>query len=234
MRVIGLLNWYEENPAWLAECVSSAARLCDHIIAVDGPYGLFPGSTAKPSSSPSQADTIRRVCAGSGIGCTIHTPNQVWWDGEVAKRDFMFKLGLQVARPWEDWFLRIDADETLTEVPPDTKTELSCTQYDAAEVIIWERSTELGDSSSAFRCLFRAIPSIRIEQAHYVVTYRDNGQVRVLNGDTNVHELEPALQLMGVRLEHKTNMRLPERQGLKARYARDIENSQSEKTEAFQ
>jgi hypothetical protein len=241
MKVIALLSWYEENPAWLAECVSSLGKLCDHVIAVDGPYGLVPGSTAKPGSSPTQSDTIRRVCAGLNIGCTIHTPNQVWWEGEVAKRDFMFRLGMTIATPGDDWFLRIDADESFTEIPPDTKTQLFNTDCDVAEITIWERHPELGDSQSAFRCLFRALPGIAIQQAHYVVTVPDHTQlkvaggagVRVLNGDTNVHQLDPALQLMDMKLEHKSHLRLPERQWLKTRYQNDLVRLELENTKEF-
>lgn len=222
-RVVGLLNWYEESPAWLAECVASAARLCDHIIAVDGPYASFPGAQQKPYSGTEQADAIIHTAAGAGIGVTVHAPGHPWWGGEVQKRDTMFRLGELCAA---DWFLRIDADEVLTSVPADTRHRLATTEYDVAELTLWERDisqkaatvVETGDYESGLRCFFRAIPGIRIEQAHYVVTVPDGGGRRVLCGDARVHRLEPAEPLRDVRLEHRKQLRTLARQRFKRDY----------------
>lgn len=226
MKVVGLLSWYEESPTWLAECVASAARLCDHLIAVDGPYAMFPGALRKPFSGTEQADAILRTAAGAGIGCTIHASRQPWWGGEVEKRDFMFKLGATFTTP-QDWYLRIDADEVLTQVPPDARQTLTETDLNVAEVTIWEREAsaavaELVDTStdyeSPFRCLFRALPGIGIEQAHYIVTAVHDGQRKVLRGNDIYHTQEPAEQLLNVRLEHRTHQRPIGRQRLKQAY----------------
>jgi hypothetical protein len=226
-RIIALLSWYNEDPAWLSECVASAARLCDHIIAVDGPYAAFPSALAKPSSGSEQVDAIAHTAAGAGIGCTIHTPRQPWWGGEVQKRDFMFRLG-ETFTTSEDWYFRIDADETLTNVPSDARRRLEETELDVAEVMIWERETaqkvnDLVDTSldyrSPFRCLFRALPDIRIEQAHYLVTVPDSrGGRRVLNGDGVVHRNGPAEPLHDMGLEHRTQQRSLGRKQLKQDY----------------
>lgn len=226
MRVIGLLNWYEESPAWLAECVGSIGRLCDHLIAVDGPYAHFPGALRKPASGADQVDAITHTAAGMGMGCTIHSSRQPWWGtewgGEVEKRDFMFKLGMTFAQPG-DWFLRIDADEVLTDVPPGTKEALAQTQHDVAEVTIWEREVSgninpgvdsMGDYRSPFRCLFRAIPGIRIEQAHFIVTAPMDGERQFLTGPKGL----PAEPLWDVQLEHRTRLRTVNRQRLKNEY----------------
>lgn len=220
MRIVALLSWYEESPAWLAECVTSAAKLCDHIIAVDGPYAHFPGAHKKPFSSPEQADVIEHTAAGLGIGSTIHSPREPWWSGEVGKRDFMFKLGMTFAEP-NDWFLRIDADEVLTHVPSNAKQRLADSEHDVAEVSIWEREASnptpvsTGDYQSPFRCLFRAIPGIRIEQAHFVVTAPVDGQRVFLAGPHPA----PAEDLWDVKLEHRTRMRTTERKQLKDEYS---------------
>ena len=214
--MVALLNWYEEPASWLAECVASAARLCDHIIAVDGAYAAFPGALQKPFSGSEQADTIFHTATGAGIGCTIHTPREPWWGGEVQKRDFMFRLGETFATA-DDWFLRIDADETLTTVPHDAKRRLAESEFDVADVTIWERDTS--DYRSPFRCLFRALPGIRIEQAHYLVTVPDGqGGRRILNGDGVVHKNEPAEPLQDMELEHRTRNRSAGRQELKREY----------------
>ncbi len=226
MKVVGLLSWYEEHPSWLVECVASAARICDHIIAVDGPYAAFPGALRKPFSGAEQADAILRTAAGAGIGCTVHAGRQPWWGGEVGKRDFMFRVG-EAFTTRTDWYLRIDADEVLTSIPPDTKSLLASSELDVAEVTLWERETSLevadgsptaGDYETPFRCLFRALPGIRIEQAHYIVTAHEDGRRKVLRGNDTAHREEPAEALWNVRLEHRTRQRPMSRQRLKQQY----------------
>lgn len=221
MRIIGLLSWYQEPASQLAECVAAAAKLCDHIIAVDGPYASFPGALRNPASGPEQAETILRTAAGLGVGCTIHSPRQPWWSGEVGKRDFMFKLGMTFAESG-DWFFRVDADEVLTDVPFYAKEQLAQTERHVAEVTMWERpSEEVGrvvdtpDYEQPFRCLFRAIPGIRIEQAHFVVTAPVDGRREFLVGPNAL----PAEPLWDVRLEHRTQMRSLARKRLKNEYS---------------
>lgn len=215
MRVIGLLSWYEEPASWLAECVASAAKLCDHLVAVDGPYAAFPGAVAKPASGSEQAEVITHTAAGAGMGCTIHAPRRPWWGGEVAKRDFMFRLGMTFAEPG-DWFLRIDADEVLTEVPVTTLDALAQADRDVAEVTLWERGCV--DTRDTLRVLFRALPGIGVQQAHYLVTAPGEGRTRILCGDPARHYAEPAVDLWGVRLEHRSSQRSQVRRALKEQY----------------
>lgn len=221
MKVVGLLNWYEEHPSWLVECVASAARLCDHIIAVDGPYAAFPDALRKPFSGTEQADAILRTAAGAGIGCTIHTPRQPWWGGEVEKRDFMFRLGESFTSS-DDWYLRIDADEVITSLPSDIRQRLTESEYDVAEVKIWERETShqtpVGDFGAPFRCLYRALPGITIQQAHYLVMVPTEDAPRILVGDGVVHRPEPAEELHDMLLEHRTQLRSVSRKQLKDYY----------------
>lgn len=216
VRIIGLLSWYEENPSWLAACVTSAAAVCDHIIAVDGPYAMFPGAIRKPASGVEQAETIAQVAAAAGIGCTIHTPRQPWWGNEVGKRDFMFRLGALVAEPDRDWFMRIDADEVIAGATDQVRERLASTELDVAEVTLTERGDV--DSHSPLRIFFRALPGIGVQQAHYVVTAPTDDRVKVLAGNHTVHRLEPAETLWDARLEHRTRHRTPERKAAKADY----------------
>ncbi|MFF7966755.1 hypothetical protein ACFZC3_15485 [Streptomyces sp. NPDC007903] len=220
MKVIGLLSWYEEPASWLAECVAGMAKLCDHVVAVDGPYALFPGATRKPASGAEQADTIARTAAGAGIGCTIHIPRAPWWGNEVQKRSAMFDLAMTLAEPGVDWLVRVDADEVVTAAPPDTRELLAATEHDVAEVTMWERDTDSGqDSQFPIRVAFRALPGIRVEQAHYVVTVpRADGGRRVLVGNDTVHRAELAAPLWDVRLEHRTRQRPLMRRAAKDQY----------------
>lgn len=230
MKVIGLLNWYNEDPEWLSDCVSSLTGLCDHLIAVDGPYAVYPGGLDKPYSDLEQVDAIRR--AAGDMGLTIHAPRRPWRDNEVGKRDFMFRLGATFADA-DDWYLRIDADEVVTKVPVTARQQLVETGHSVAAVTMWTREIAdwhasclasgvkvgpLTDYESRFRCLFRALPGIRIEQAHYLVTAPVGGRRRVLRGHPKVHAEEPAEPLLGLRIEHRTNRRSEAEKRLKSAY----------------
>lgn len=210
MRVIGLLCWYEEPASWLAECVASAARLCDHIIAVDGPYASFPGALRKPASGSEQADTIARTAAGAGIGVTVHVPRSPWWGGEVEKRDWMFKAA-ELVTTEADWLLVIDADEALSEVPPDTRDLLGKTTLDVAELRLWDRD----DSVVYDRRLLRSLRGLAVEGAHYVWTAPGG---KVLRGNQSLHDLALAEPLWDLRMEHRNRQRPTDRQQAKREY----------------
>jgi hypothetical protein len=215
VRIIGLLSWYEEPASWLAQCVASAAHLCDHLIAVDGPYALFPGATTKPASGAEQAEVITHTTAGAGIGCTIHAPRQPWWGNEVEKRAYMFQLGLTMAEP-DDWFLIFDADEVLVTSPVDVRKKLAETELDVAEVMIWERGEQ--ESRTPHRRLFRALPGITYRDAHYVVTAPTDTGLKILSGNHSIHNIEPAQELWDTRLEHRKQSRSAQRKQQKADY----------------
>lgn len=216
-----MLNWYEENPAWLAECVAAAARICDHIVCVDGAYSGFPGASQQPASGTEQIDALAHAAAGADIGCTIHQPRTPWWGeewgGEVAKRNWMLQAAMLVAEPG-DWLFRVDADEFVTGVPYNFRQTLEETSRDVAEVTLWERDTDIPGGEHPFRCLFRAIPGIRIEQAHFLVTAPVDGVRKTLVGP----HCEPAEPIWDLRLEHRTRLRPDARKQLKSQYSAKI------------
>lgn len=213
MRIIGLLCWYEEPASWLAECVASAAKLCDHIIAVDGPYAMFPGAMRRPSSGSEQADTIARTAAGAGIGATVHVPYAPWWGGEVEKRDWMFQAAGLITTE-SDWLLVIDADEALSTVPPDTRQLLERSDLDVAELRLWDRE----GSETMDRRLLRSLRGLSVEGAHYVWTAPTATGRKVLRGNHSLHSLAPAEPLWDVRLEHRQRERSTQRQQAKREY----------------
>lgn len=215
MRIIGLLSWYEEPVSWLAETVASAAKLCDHLIAVDGAYAEFPFAQSKPASGTEQAEVVLHAAAGAGIGCTIHVSGEPWPGNEVEKRSFMFDLAMPFTTE-DDWLLVIDADEVLSEVPTDTRNLLEKSDTDVGELHLWER----GDQDTIYiqRRLFRALRGIRYQDCHYVVTVPAGSGVRVLSGDQQIHTLEPAEYLPDLRMEHRSSHRTALRTGLKNQY----------------
>lgn len=215
MKIIGLLSWYEEPCAWLAETVASAAKIVDHLVAVDGPYAEFPGGLDKTASPAEQASTILHTAAGVGMGCTVHASREPWWGNEVEKRTFMFRLAENFSTP-DDWFLVIDADEVVTSVPEDLREVLAKTDRDVAKVLIWERGDQ--DSGLAARRLFRGLRGMRYDGCHYVVTVPTDTGVRVLSGDDRIQTVEPHEEFWDLRLEHRSPYRSAVRNGMKAQY----------------
>ena len=211
MRVVGCLSWYAEKPSWLAACVSSMSRLCDHVVAFDGAYARFP--TDQPRSRPDEAEVIARTADGLGMGWTIHTPREKWWGGEVEKRAAMFRAA-SIITETEDWLLVLDADEVLADVWGGTRTMLADASEDVAEVMI----TDEHGGRAPIRRLFRALPDITVEQAHYVVTARKDGEKVVLCGDRKAHTEVPALGLHDVLIRHRASERDPARNAQKQLY----------------
>ncbi len=219
MKLILLLNWYEESAAWLAATVASCADLVEHVVAVDGAYFLFPQGRARSGSE--QAEAIRETATALGMGATVHQPREPWYGNEVEKRSFLFRLAAVNASP-EDWFFVLDGDEVVTENPGDVLERLGRSAHDVAETMLWERfdphlTAKLSEvarvtplpreQGSPHRQLFRALPGLRVEGAHYVYRAERDGRTVTLWGHDDHHELEPAEDMTGLRVEHRRQHR---------------------------
>lgn len=209
MKVIALLNFYDENPAWLAATVTGCARFCDHVVASDGGYLLFPG--ARPHSGLDSHEAIANAAYAAGIGCTIHAPSTVWEGNEVGKRNHLVQLGMTIADPG-DWFFRVDADELVTDVPHDLRHRLETTECDVGGVTLWWRSSlgpdapehvardfDTAGSQDWMRFLIRAVPGLEVVGAHNFYVAGD----RVLYGRKDMHQEEPVDDFNDLRLEHR-------------------------------
>jgi hypothetical protein len=204
MKVVGLLNFYDENPNWLSAYVAAMAKMCSHLVACDGAYMLFPGALESPQSSFDQVDAITRACDAAGMGLTLFTPTEPW-GSEVEKRDFMFRLG--PAMTMDDWFFIVDADELLR--PNDwAMKDLQETRLDVAEVTLYDKIGGLRPSHTPIRRLFRALPEMHVEQAHYIVTAQKDGERTYLAGPRDFPLAAP-LWLSEVLLNHLNRHRNP-------------------------
>lgn len=218
MKVVGLLCWYDEPAAWLAECVASAAKICDHLIAVDGAYARFPGALSNPRSGSEQADVITHTAAGAGIGVTVHARTEPWWGNEVEKRDWMFRLA-EIMTTDQDWLFVIDADEVVSTCPPDTRQLLEKSQFDVAEIRIWEND----GSNMMGRRFLRSIRGLHCEGAHYVWTAPDaQGNKQYLRGTEASQKLAEPQELWNFRMEHRQQHRATGRRALKDQYYTDV------------
>lgn len=224
MKVVALISWWEEDPSWLAATVSSAAKLCDHVVAVDGAYGLMPGGTAR--SEAMQAETVLRTCDALDMGCTIVRPKDVWLGNEVEKRTFCFAEVRNVVTPGQDWIIVLDGDDVLSDVPEDTRMKLELTDRNVAEVTLWDRQTWVREETAAAareldlpphsqqtqRRIFRAADEITVAGAHFCYRAR-HGDTCEWYWGTRDHGLAESLLLHEVRIEHRTKHRDKWRKG---------------------
>lgn len=194
MKIVGLLSWYDESPAWLAAAVSGFARVCDEIVAVDGAYGLYPG--ARERSHPDQAEAVVLTCEAMNVGCTLHRPRAPFFDGnEVQKRN----LTLGLAAPLEpDWVLVFDADMHVIRCDVEiVRAELERTDLDVATVTLLDGKDLLGDEKTATlardidfdtewtmraRHVYRWTDDLAYGPAHYTVSGTYGGEKRWLRG----------------------------------------------------
>lgn len=222
MRVHALLNWYDEPPSRLAATVSSLNGLCDSVIAVDGAYALFPGSLLRPNSGAEQADVIVSVCHSLNMDVTIHQRSEPWYGNEVSKRGFMFSLAETVSEI-EDWYFLIDADETISELPGDTRQQLEATDLLAGECYMFEKDhlrvlpdgTQVGALGiHPIRRLWRALRGIEVGPGHAQIHVGDLW----LCDAARPYLLGEALALHDLKLEHHNVFRADERLARKAQY----------------
>lgn len=163
MRIIALLNFFDERADWLAACVASLNGVADHIVAMDGAYVLFP--QAKPHSGDVQAGAIVSTAQALGIGVTYSAPQTVWMENEVEKRNQLVQIGKAIAEEG-DWFLVLDADMVVTSSPPDLKDVLASCEHEVGSY--WVDEAHEGQSGRhPMRYLFRYADDLHITRTHY-------------------------------------------------------------------
>ena len=222
MKVIAILSWYDESPTWLAACVASMAKCADHVVAVDGAYQLYP--SARGRSNIDQADAVVRAAEAVGLGLTLYQPTQPWEGNEVEKRNMTIRLAETIATPYTDWYVVIDADEVVLDCKPGFREQLARTDklvatYGLTEWMPDPHSDEAREQFAQLvyepptwtvqiRAMYRALPNLRYQGAHYVVAGEHEGEDVYLFGLTPHHNLEPAEEMHRyLRVEHRNRQR---------------------------
>lgn len=198
--IVALLSFWDENPEHLRECVTSCAKIADHVLAVDGRYGLYPDTRVR--SPVSNANAIRGACAKVGLGCTIHTPNAPFAGGEIEKRSLMFRLGEALTTP-DDWYLIVDGDMLVHHVSDEARGILESANYPDAAEVLWQDIGPWGTPSgpTRFRSFFRALRGLTVRDTHWLYMCGDRYLWHVPNGNMSP---EPAWDLMQhVTLHHR-------------------------------
>lgn len=205
--IAALLSWYDEPAEQLATMIRSLTKVpVDRLIALDGAFALYPDARHRSSSEEYRA--IIHTTHAYGIDLTIHTPPTVWAGNEVEKRNRLFELAENVTGP-DDWYMVIDADEEVLTAPADVPARLSASPFDVAGVTLREPGHPLGTIVfDTFPMFFRAIRGIRCHRDHFSYTCPDG---RKLWGDAKRARLEPRLDLTGMVVEHRNQLRHPDR-----------------------
>jgi hypothetical protein len=240
-RVIGLVSWWDESPVWLAATVSSLSRFCDHVIAVDGRYALYPD--ARVQSGIDQVDAVIEAARASGMGCTVHTAPATF-DDEMKKRTLMFQIGALYALTHHDCFFVLDGDEVVVESPEkrDVLSALEHATDTGASVVtttLFERTdphanaqrTDLGMKLPLewrYECgtprFWRAHANMRVVGYHYNYLAEDeNGETLELWGQDGVVVNRPPWDSLNGRvvIENRNRLRNKQRDADRAAYYKD-------------
>lgn len=229
MKIHGILSWYDESPTWLAACVASMARVCDHVIAVDGRYAMFQADSA--ASPPEQAEAIVETAAGAGIPLTLHVPTEPFFGGEVEKRNLTLKLAAAVGEPMTDWVFICDADCYVIEASEHLKADLARTEEHAASVMVEEHmdhadpdfSVDVAKTlslpstwRSPVTLLYRLLPEMSYQGTHYSLGGTIDGRRVWLWGHPKA--VGPADLRQGIVIKHRNVERPKRRQEQAASY----------------
>lgn len=217
MRLHGIFSWYDESASWLGTAITSLSRFCDHILAVDGAYALYP--QGRPRSHPQQAEVILHTAEAMGRACTLYQPSEVWWGNEVEKRNKCLDI-LRAFAEDDDWVCIFDADYHVLKCNPDAlRADLERSEHVVATYGIVDGEDWLSLDNplaveaklktewvSQTRDLYRWHPTLRVGPAHgdYSAAHHD-GVRRWLRGP---YDLVPAEDVTGsLTVYHRTKDR---------------------------
>lgn len=247
-RIIGVISWFDESPTWLASTIASMAKVCDHVVAVDGRYALY--DDHRVVSEMVQHDAIVHTARGAGIGCTLVVPTDPWRD-EMHKRTACFQHAQLVADEFTDWVFVVDGDEVLIETP--SKADVLAILDDAAACGDWTGAVTLRDVAdphenpertrmgmklpvayaieSTIPRLFRVGRNMRVSGYHYnyVGENEDGSTIEYWGHDTTVNARTSwTIDTKLMTLEHRQAQRNVLRTRVRQRYYEDRDATQLE------
>ncbi len=219
--IVGLLNFYKEDDLLLKRSVRGLARLgVKRIVAVDGPYALFPNDG--PYSDPQQIRVLRQATTQRGVELCLFQPDEPWAGNETEKRQRMLDLALGRAYRG-DWLVIWDCDYRLMDAPDAMwiSDRLQTTGLDVATVSFTEDGFCEHYDGYPMAMFLRAIPGIKMDGNHHTYVLPDGRRSQVLRRPVE-NEAE-ALDLSDVRILHDVQRRDPERRARQTAYyeARD-------------
>jgi hypothetical protein len=202
VKIVLLLSWYDESPAWLSTVVTGFGRICDEVVAVDGAYQFYP--EARPRSHPEQAEAIHSAAEAAGIGCTIHRPREPFEGNEVEKRNLTLRLA---GAHDPDWVLVADGDYHVVSCDPDgvrgalANTDLLVATYELRDGQDWLDVPGMADRAAVTpidtqwqhptRDIYRWTDDLSYGPAHWTIWGTYDSRLKYLKGPRQ----EPCLDL---------------------------------------
>lgn len=204
-------------------------RVCDHVVAVDGRYALYPEDMA--ASPPEQAEAIIETAAGAGLPLTLHRPVEPFYGNEVEKRNLSLRLAAVHAEPMQDWLLILDGDCYITDHSDLLHASLERCEQHCANVAV-EEHMDANDPRfpvkvantmsipstwrSPVTLLYRMIPDLAYHGTHYSLGGEIDGKRVWLWGHGSA--VEPADMRHAIVVRHRNIERPKRRQEQAASY----------------
>ena len=236
MKIIGLINWYNESPDDLYMCAISAYQLCDEIIAVDGRYEKF--APGMPAVSPrSNYKALEKASLDCKKPIAIHKRSTPWTD-EMQKRSFGMKE-IELITDENDWFMYLDADEELVigRQGPDQIIKMLAHYTGEGKPVVTvmcqvftpegprEKSNNFDEGIVTCPRFFRTLRDLQVEHNHYLYTGTHGGVKYALHclHLAQAFRLKPVLIAsidQGIIIIHNTLNRTEEREMTKQSYVK--------------
>lgn len=175
LSLLALLSFHAEPPELLYEAITAAGQAgATTIIAVPGPYALYPYDRVEPSDV--EFDAIFSAVDEFSMHLTLLGAS-IYEGNEVGKRQAMIDVALESTTD-DDWLLVIDADHLITKWPAGLPELLLGSGCDVACARFIEHHDDAGEPiEPAYRqpiySLHRARRDLRMGKAHY--TYEIDG-----------------------------------------------------------
>jgi hypothetical protein len=216
-------------------------RFCDHIVALDGRYALYPDQRLQ--SGTAEVYAIIETARAAGVGITLHTAPRTYAD-EMEKRTHLFRLGALEARTETDWYFILDGDEVAIETPPvdDLHAFLVHTDADVVTATLFERTdphqdtwrTDLGTKLQTewrYECqtprFWRAHDNMRVVGYHfnYVGERPDGTTVELWGMDGKVNRADWSSMCGRVIIENRNQLRGMQRDADRMQYYKDRDDT---------
>jgi hypothetical protein len=227
MTLIAMMSFFDEDDLLLKRSVRGLARIgVKRIVAVDGPYALFPNDG--PYSNPQQICVLRQAAIQRGVDLCLFQPDQPWAGNETEKRQRMLDLALKRAYRG-DWLVVWDCDYRLMDAPDPAwiRGRLQATDLDVATISFTEDPLAASRLSAhdfyPMAMFLRAVPGIKMDGNHHTYVLPDGRRSHILRRPVE-NEAE-ALDLGEVRILHDVQRRSLERRARQTAYyeARDVQ-----------
>lgn len=202
MKLVALLNWYDESVMTLTDVMDDLQRLgVTAIIAAEGRYENFPDGRRYPQGIAATYLTER--AAIDKIDLLLYSPRDPWQGDEVAKRQKMLELALAITTE-EDWLVIFDADYSIISLPTfDWKALLDDLAGPACDVL-FSSAAHPGDNAGwhPMRMFMRAVRGMRMGPNHYTYLLPDGSFSEILPREGSGAIVAPLMNSMKVHHWH--------------------------------